>query len=56
MARRSHIGLEIAGYRIVEYLNQGGMASLWRAEHPEIGASVAVKVMAPELATEPGLV
>ena len=56
MARRSLIGLEIAGYRIVEYLNQGGMASLWRAEHPEIGASVAVKVMAPELATEPGLV
>jgi serine/threonine protein kinase len=41
-----------AGYRIEGMLGQGGMGVVYRAEHPRLGAPVALKVMGPELAAD----
>lgn len=50
------IGQDIAGYRVVDRVGAGGMGSVYKAIMPSIGAHVAIKVIAPELAGEPGLV
>ena len=43
-------GTEILGFHILELLGEGGMAQVWRAEHPDLGTMVAVKVLNPQLA------
>jgi serine/threonine-protein kinase len=52
MAPAPRIGTEFAGYRIEGLLGRGGMGVVYRAEHPRSGAGIALKVMAPELATD----
>jgi serine/threonine-protein kinase len=42
----------LAGYRVEGLLGRGGMGVVYRAEHPRLGASVALKVMEPELAAD----
>ena len=37
-------------YRLLSLLGQGGMGSVWRAEHIELGTSAAVKLIDPEIA------
>jgi Protein kinase domain len=54
MAPGPRIGTEFAGYRIEALLGRGGMGVVYRAEHPRLRASVALKVMAPELAMDEG--
>ncbi len=49
-------GTEIVGYKLVELIGAGGMASVWRGDHPTLGRQVAVKVMDPGLARNSGLV
>jgi serine/threonine-protein kinase len=51
MAPAPRTGTEFAGYRIEGLLGRGGMGVVYRAEHPRVGASIALKVMDPELAT-----
>lgn len=41
-----------AGYRIEGLLGRGGMGVVYRAEHPRLGAPVALKVMGADLATD----
>jgi hypothetical protein len=41
-----------AGYRVEGLLGRGGMGVVYRAEHPRLGASIALKVMDPQLATD----
>lgn len=43
-------GTEILGYRVLGYLGEGGMATVWRAEHPALRKAVAIKVLDPLLA------
>ena len=40
-------------YRLVEPLGQGGMGTVWRAEHVELGSRVAVKLIDVGIAESP---
>jgi len=46
------IGDEFAGYRLRSVLGRGGMSTVFQAEHPRLGNVVAIKVLAPELASD----
>ncbi len=47
------IGSEVGGYRIEELLGRGGMGVVYRATEERLGRSVAIKVIAPEHASNP---
>jgi YVTN family beta-propeller protein len=46
------VGDEFAGYRLRSVLGRGGMSVVFQAEHPRLGNVVAIKVLAPELASD----
>jgi serine/threonine-protein kinase len=47
-------GRVIAGrYRLVSQLGQGGMGSVWRADHMSLSSPVAIKLIDPEIARRP---
>src|ERR1022692_1446017 len=46
------VGSDLAGYRLQAVLGRGGMSTVYKAEHPRLGHTVALKVLAPELATD----
>jgi serine/threonine-protein kinase len=46
------VGQELAGYRLRAVLGRGGMSVVYEAENPRLGSIVALKVLAPELATD----
>ena len=48
------IGSVIGGYRIEAQIGQGGMGVVYRAEQIRLRRQVAVKVIAPDLAQDPG--
>jgi eukaryotic-like serine/threonine-protein kinase len=49
-------GHVIAGrYRLVHRLGEGGMGSVWSAEHLELRSKVAVKLIVPRYAGDPGM-
>jgi serine/threonine protein kinase len=45
------VGDEFAGYRLMGVVGRGGMSVVYRAENPRLGSTVALKVLAPEIAT-----
>ena len=46
------VGDEFAGYRLRAVLGRGGMSTVFQAENPRLGNVIALKVMAPELASD----
>jgi serine/threonine-protein kinase len=46
------VGGEWAGYQLRAVLGRGGMSVVYKAEHPRLGSTVALKVLAPDLATD----
>ena len=49
-------GNEVLGFRLKQLLGEGGMGSVWLAEHPVTGVGRAVKVLDPLLARDAQLV
>jgi serine/threonine-protein kinase len=49
-------GQTIGPYRLVEQIDGDGRGEVYRAEHPRLGARVAVKVLSAELASRPAAV
>ncbi|HET6611633.1 MAG TPA: protein kinase [Kofleriaceae bacterium] len=45
------IGANVGNYRVVQKLGEGGMGSVYLAEHPLIGKKVALKVLHAELSS-----
>jgi len=52
MAELPLVGEEFAGYRLVAIIGRGGMSTVFRAENPRLGNVIALKVLAPELASD----
>ena len=46
------IGENIGPYRLVEQLGQGGMATVFKAYHPELDRYVAIKALHPAFAED----
>lgn len=55
MAQQNLVGRTIAGYRLSEYIGEGGTATVYRAESPDSGTA-AVKVLRPRLSKDPNAV
>jgi serine/threonine protein kinase len=47
-------GSQIAGYTIEEQIGRGGMAVVYRASDKRLNRHVALKILAPELASDAG--
>ncbi|MFI5533955.1 serine/threonine-protein kinase [Kitasatospora sp. NPDC051853] len=50
MAQADLTGQQLGGYRLEKIIGRGGMAVVYRAEDLRLGRTVAVKLLAPELA------
>ncbi len=48
------LGCNIAGYSVEALLGRGGMGAVYLATHERLGRRVALKVLADELADDPG--
>lgn len=56
MPENPDIGREIGSYRLVEFLGEGGMARVFRAEHTAIGKEAALKILKREYSRRPEVV
>ena len=50
------IGQVIGNYRVVAEIGKGGMGMVYRAEHVQLGRPVALKMLLPQLSSDPNIV
>ncbi len=50
------IGDVLGSYRVVSRLGAGGMGTVWLADHQLLGSRVAIKVLLPEMSSNPAIV
>lgn len=48
--------VSLPGYEVRDRLGEGGFGVVWRAYQPSVGREVAIKVIRPELASQPAFV
>jgi len=53
---RVMIGTTVGGYEITEFLAEGGMGAVWVARHAVMGRGAVVKLLHPELGSDPTIV
>src|SRR3954454_22312804 len=51
-AMNTRVGTQIGGYKIESVIGRGGMSVIYLAEQVRLGRKVALKLLAPELATD----
>ena len=49
-------GTLVGAYRVMHLIGEGGMGSVWLAEHAMLGRRAAIKVLLPEFAVRPDVV
>jgi serine/threonine-protein kinase len=49
------VGSTIGNYRVTGLLGRGGMGTVYRAEHPDIGRNVAIKVVSAQYSIQPAV-
>ena len=49
-------GMQVGAYRILKQIGEGGMGSVWLAEHTALGRRAALKVLHPEFSHRPDIV
>jgi serine/threonine-protein kinase len=49
-------GTVVGAYRVLRQIGQGGMGTVWLAEHVQLGRQAAIKVLLPELSVKPDVV
>ncbi|CAN5154810.1 hypothetical protein BH11MYX1_BH11MYX1_41390 [soil metagenome] len=50
------VGVEIGAYRLLEKIGEGGMGSVWMAEHTKLGRRAAIKLLHPSFSMRPEIV
>src|SRR5687768_18424044 len=49
-------GTQIGAYRVLQKIGEGGMGSVWLAEHAMLGRRAAIKVLHSEYTSRPAIV
>ncbi|HTR52763.1 MAG TPA: serine/threonine-protein kinase [Kofleriaceae bacterium] len=49
-------GTQVGVYRVLQQIGEGGMGTVWLAEHVTLGRRVAIKSLLPEYSTKPEVV
>ncbi|MBV8757551.1 MAG: serine/threonine protein kinase [Deltaproteobacteria bacterium] len=50
------VGAQIGAYRVLQQIGEGGMGSVWLAEHAMLGRRAAIKVLHPSFSNQPDVV
>ena len=50
------IGTQLGAYRVLKQIGEGGMGSVWLAEHAMLGRQAAIKVLHPSFTSRPEIV
>lgn len=55
-AETSFIGKQLGDYQVLSFIAQGGQASVYRARDSKLGREAAIKVLPPELSSDPQII